>query len=127
MEPCILELTKESRAEQCSAESSKPLMERLKLQHQVELELARIRLQQKLVTFTCRCVAFGLVSAMSMFFLQGFGNRSGFHLDGIFMHWIGTATVGCVSTLAILVYKCVFAGRHQEKRMTIRRNPRRVQ
>ncbi len=89
--------------------------ERMKLKHERALELARSRMQAKLVVFTCCCVGLGFLGALSMFFLEGFGKESGFHLDAPFMHWIGTATIGCVSTLAILVYKCFFPGSQQRK------------
>jgi uncharacterized membrane protein len=58
--------------------------------------------------FVCRCLGVALAVTLTIFLLQGFGSRLGFHLDAPFMYWIGTATVGCVSTLAVLVYKCFF-------------------
>jgi hypothetical protein len=83
---------------------------KMQLKHDQQLERERSRMQSKLVIFTCCCLAIGLVGALAMFFLQGFGERSGFHLDAASMRWIGGATIGCVSTLAILVYKCFFPG-----------------
>jgi len=90
--------------------------ERMKMKHEREIELARSRMQAKLVVFTCCCIGVGFVGAFSMFFLEGFGRRSGFHLDAPFMNWIGSATIGCVSTLAILVYKCFFPDSQTSKR-----------
>jgi len=83
--------------------------ELIRLQHELKLGADQSRLQERLVVFICSCVRLGLVGALAIFILQGFGNRSGFHLADAFMHWIGSATLGCVSTLAILVYKCFFA------------------
>lgn len=83
--------------------------ELMRLHHELNLDTARTHLQERLVIFICSCVRMGLVGALTIFILQGFGKRSGFHLADPFMHWIGSATLGCVSTLAVLVYKCFFA------------------
>jgi hypothetical protein len=93
----------------------------LQSKHQRSLERERSRLQAKLVSFVCCYLGIGLACALTIFLLQGFGSRIGFHLDASFMHWIGTATIGCVSTLAVLVYKCFFPASGIRKRGTNQR------
>ena len=92
--------------------------EELRLKHSFNVEIARIHLQERLASFTCWCVRVGLIGALCMFFLQGFGNRSGFHLDAAFMHWLGGATLGCVSALAMAVYKCSFPVAQAQRKNT---------
>lgn len=100
-----------------SIDPARQQMGDLQARHQRSLERQRMRLQEKLVYFVCCCLGVGLAVTLTIFLLQGFGARVGFRLDAASMRWIGTATVGCVSTLSVLVYKCFFPANTVKKRL----------
>jgi hypothetical protein len=67
-------------------------------------------LRNRLALFICAWLTIDATAALTLFFLQGF-RTGGFHLELELMHWIGTATVGCIATLAGMVYRCFFTPR----------------
>ena len=64
-------------------------------------------LRKGLVLFICVWISITTTAALLLFFLEGF-RMNGFHLEPELMYWIGTVTLGCVCTLATMVYRCLF-------------------
>jgi len=76
---------------------------------EIEEASQRIKLKGFLARFACISLGICCFFALVLFCLQGL-RFHGFDLDPGLMHWLGLATVGCVGSLALIVYKSTFVG-----------------
>lgn len=92
----------------------------------VEVEWMRhtMHMQRMLAIFVCTALALSLISALGIFYLQGF-HWMGFNLPENLMHWIGLATIGAIASLSSMVYGAFFERPLGENRGTRNRNQER--